>query len=1021
MHEFIFIHLYSLKKKDIYYGRVKVLLRFFCYRLKESFPPLLFPLPFPCVSLMPSINSRDSASRGKKQSTKPFSTSSGSVAGGEQETNSGSKEMSSASIRGKTSPVSFAFSSSSWTLEGKPASLPRKRPRKEDLFEKDRKCSAAPSSRIAPSSSVFPVWKREEGRVPTVRKDGRKEKKWSPRSQNREEKEEEEEERGRKVFSISSSVPPPPSLSPRAARRLRTAIQASPCLPSPDPPLCSLPLSLFSLETDAEKRENNHMHSPKRREAEPPPTLRCPSVYSCRRLEPKVEEEKQHRSKDAVAFEGEGMEHKNERERKQENGEKEKECCASVLSDRREFTLPVQQEKLVSTLSSALHAVYLISMTEKAQRGSYSSAYRRSSPSGSGSGEMRVSSPPLASVRVNGRWLDGVSQLLHGVPLTMDDLARLAQLFPQWLRIQWSRAPSPFYSPPSFSSSLSLENSSSLSLSSSSSSSPPPLLQARLYLTADHVVSMEEAATSLRERIHHTAMDSHEEEKRRRAEEQPLEKHRSDMAHKAVAQVGTATEKAEKEVKKKEIESIIEHITTKEGESAHRFSREKEYRGMTENRRQEQLPSMPPTPMEESSPHPLHGVVTAYQAFLSQQQERAQPRASNGSRREGHMVDASLDVVGTPEGPTMRSALSRSPKTGEATPVPPLLDPTILSPTHPPVGSCASSSAGIHETRGAANKALLHRPFPPPVSFSSTDCAAVSFTKEEECLLSSGLSLELRQSLSKEKLSQVLHQLRKEQSGEVQRKYKEICDRRVWEDLLRVYSKIRSMMGRKRRVPAEPGRTAGPAALSLLSRRTAPSLFGIPKTHMSLAQIMIQLQAERDPDGRGGEYCRVREALQRRDARDPTQVSRESGPEHADREANGEMEHILKVMDELVRIPSSGLRLQAIAVGTEEETEAPRQGAASLRRVSVAIPPCGISVGSTSSRDPEDTKNMPQPPPNASSIDPPESIFQKEVSTSPGVSFSLAELPPEEWHHVILFLDPRLACVKDLVAAVEPV
>lgn len=133
--------------------------------------------------------------------------------------------------------------------------------------------------------------------------------------------------------------------------------------------------------------------------------------------------------------------------------------------------------RLVNSFAAALHAVYVVALTEKAQHGLFSSSSSLVDTSGH-SGKY------LACSTASTRWLNGVSRLL-GQTLSLDDLARLEHMFPHWLRMTWRMH-------------RRLGNSSPEELEESVHEAGERRecfgqLSARVYFLADHVVSVEEA------------------------------------------------------------------------------------------------------------------------------------------------------------------------------------------------------------------------------------------------------------------------------------------------------------------------------------------------------------------------------------------------------------------------------------------------------------------------------------------------------------------------------------------------
>lgn len=582
-----------------------------------------------------------------------------------------------------------------------------------------------------------------------------------------------------------------------------------------------------------------------------------------------------------------------------------------------------------SFLSAALHAVYLVTMIDKAQRGrNYHAINAFASTRVPGSGTVAPcgdgfsslpSSMPLASVLVNGRWLDGVSQVLQGSQLSMDDLAGLAQVFPQWLRIKWSRSShrhpttlssfsgkesltSPYY-PVSSSSSSSLETS---SLAATNAALPPPVLQARVYLTGDHVISEEEAETFLQSSM--------------------------------FSDTTTTTSVGKEEMRSQQREGEDKGgAATGATRAAYRTTVERKV----------------PSSLLEREQHPLHG-----EAVMQGTQEVALTSSSHGTG------SPSLSSATCQRPPWHGGLLTAYQAYLSQHPPPPHQQQEAASPLQKESESQALKNENLLSSKGQTGKSEEGGV---PCTFSSS--ISQNGKEEAERLLSQTLSPELRQSLSQAKLAHVLQQLQKDISGEEEKRYKEIGRRRVLEDLLRTYTRIRSVIRRR-----------AATAIPLLSRRSASSLFlSSTKKHISLAQLMMQLQADND-HGRSSSAALLRRHPQ---PRQPTSHTNTVAPTMAasrwsvESEVEAENLHLLKAIEELVRIPSSGLCLQKIDDREEEN-------AGSVR---------------------EDTLLSASSPPSAA--DP--------VSSS----FSLTTIPLERWHRVILCFDQDSASAKDLAAAVE--
>eukprot|EP00796_Vickermania_ingenoplastis_P006726 gene6726-4821_t len=167
---------------------------------------------------------------------------------------------------------------------------------------------------------------------------------------------------------------------------------------------------------------------------------------------------------------------------------------APKADDQREGTL---MSELVETkkkplsafaryFANALHAVYVVSLTEKAQHGvdcTSSEARKRKL--------LVAGTPYLVSTEVTSRWVRGVTQLLRQ-SLTLDDVARLALVFPQWLHVKWSALPArSIFRPTGMSESIAVERTEQFLE-----------FRARLYLTADHVISVAEAEEYLERELH---------------------------------------------------------------------------------------------------------------------------------------------------------------------------------------------------------------------------------------------------------------------------------------------------------------------------------------------------------------------------------------------------------------------------------------------------------------------------------------------------------------------------------------
>lgn len=687
---------------------------------------------------------------------------------------------------------------------------------------------------------------------------------------------------GMTEVSISSHTP----LSSRAKERLRAALLATPCIPSPLSP------SSMGMKT-AEKGEGRNMGS----SAATRIAITVENQHSHRNATLKEAQENGPNHGQESVMCGEFSSRENSKE-KTEEGVRGSSMSSSSISpfyivkdslqtDVKEVVEPRGRgRRNASFLSSALYAVYLVTMIEKSQRGgghsggmesyekrrgffSHSSFSTAPSAATASSSLLTSSLPPLASVLVTGRWLDGVSQLLNGSPLTLDDLAYLAHIFPQWLRMKWSCSQStslhhPHHNEdtagvcatgvlPVLNDSL-LSSFSSYNVSSSSKRTtgkgdggrrrPPPPLQARVYLIGDHVISIEEAYTFLEQRVSCEAVEEG-----------------GDLGSKS-----TATS------------------------------------------------SLPSSSLSFSAMNPLHGSpITAYQAYLSQQREQQR-------QRQGIVKDKQEEREKEKQNKTLCSIQDTNAK--------------------------------------LENKDKILHSSPSPSEQSSEENA--------NHLLSTALSPELLQSLSKEKLAHVLKVVEKDLSGEEEKQYKDIRRRQVREDILRTYTRIRSVI-RRRTI----------ASLPFLSKRNSTSLFAKnEKKHISLSQLMIQLQADNDNGGGTASAAGRNSHLSNSGTHSYTTSGAGTASRwSAESEIKAENLHLLQVIEELIRIPSSGLQLQNLGDLQQEEGRDSKV------------------VGGANS--------VPCTSPSSFSL------------------ISLSTLPAEEWHRVILCFDQCLASAKEVAAAVE--
>ncbi|TPP48708.1 hypothetical protein CGC21_15290 [Leishmania donovani] len=175
-------------------------------------------------------------------------------------------------------------------------------------------------------------------------------------------------------------------------------------------------------------------------------------------------------------------------------------------------------------LAQLLHSMYLVSLIEKAQLGaihyggvgvSSADANRLSgkavSPTPEHEGLSAGHAPPIHSVAIDDRWLDAVTRYGH-FTCTVDDVARVAMAFSELVHVRWT-LPAWHGSAPPLAHGNDAAHSGATgprSLSILHQTVSPVRgkatpcggrLRGRLYLTASHVISVEEAAVHLQQAL----------------------------------------------------------------------------------------------------------------------------------------------------------------------------------------------------------------------------------------------------------------------------------------------------------------------------------------------------------------------------------------------------------------------------------------------------------------------------------------------------------------------------------------
>lgn len=175
-------------------------------------------------------------------------------------------------------------------------------------------------------------------------------------------------------------------------------------------------------------------------------------------------------------------------------------------------------------LAQLLHSMYLVSLIEKAQLGairyggvgiSSADANRPSrkvvSPQPEHEGLSAGDAPPIHSVPIDDRWLDAVTRYSH-FTCTVDDVARVAMAFSELVHVRWTLPARHDSAPPLAHGndeadsgatglpSLSIPHQTVSSVRAKAAPSGGRL-RGRLYLTASHVISVEEAAVRLQQAL----------------------------------------------------------------------------------------------------------------------------------------------------------------------------------------------------------------------------------------------------------------------------------------------------------------------------------------------------------------------------------------------------------------------------------------------------------------------------------------------------------------------------------------
>jgi hypothetical protein len=170
-------------------------------------------------------------------------------------------------------------------------------------------------------------------------------------------------------------------------------------------------------------------------------------------------------------------------------------------------------------LAQLLHSMYLVTFTEKAQLGAMYgpvsaagvSMQKQTATAATNATEVlplsgapttldsvTAASPHVCShsITVDSRWLDAVTRYCH-CTTTLDDVARVAMVFPALLYVRWSMEQQERHAiDASYVEELSEQPHESRSFAAAASS-PVGKLAARVYLLNDHVISLEEATEQL--------------------------------------------------------------------------------------------------------------------------------------------------------------------------------------------------------------------------------------------------------------------------------------------------------------------------------------------------------------------------------------------------------------------------------------------------------------------------------------------------------------------------------------------
>lgn len=163
-------------------------------------------------------------------------------------------------------------------------------------------------------------------------------------------------------------------------------------------------------------------------------------------------------------------------------------------------------------LAQLLHSVCLVSLVEKTQLGASPALVGTVGAATSASSAARRL-PSVHSVAVEPRWLDAVTRYCH-FTFTLDDIARVAMVFPDHVRVRWTLdASASSHEADAADADADNAGSASAVLCTPSPaqksqqhcpqrSTAGGILRARLYLPADHVVSAAEAELHLEQALH---------------------------------------------------------------------------------------------------------------------------------------------------------------------------------------------------------------------------------------------------------------------------------------------------------------------------------------------------------------------------------------------------------------------------------------------------------------------------------------------------------------------------------------